>query len=157
MILYLGIVSILLMGIGAVSIAAIDAKSKAQAASGVFRAATDVFGAIERDIGRTHHIITPLAGVASSTLTLSLDQAESIKVSYIVAGGLLRTETGSLGMEVIAPDVKVNSLTFTALGSGVAGNAIRVNVTLSASSTGVMKQFQFSESFLTTLTLPIYR
>lgn len=154
MILYIAIVAVLLIGVGSVSMSVMDAKSKGKAAGDVFAAATKLFGTLAQVVNESSAITTP-SPIATSSLLETVSQVPGLGTERItlVSGTLFRTSGTNPPVRLTPPSVRVDDAVFASVGTMSTGTAVRVTLLLSASTTGVWRPFQFSETFSTTLLL----
>jgi hypothetical protein len=154
MILYVAIVAVLLIGVGSVSMSVMDAKSKGRAVGDVFAAATKVFGTLSEVVSESNTITTP--GVfATSSLLETVSQIPGIGALQIalVNGTLFRTSGTNPSVAITPTVVRVDDIVFSSVGTMSTSSGVRVTLLLSASTTGVWRPYQFSETFTTTLLL----
>ena len=154
MILYIAIVSVLLVGVGSVSMSVMDAKSKTRAIGDVFASATKVFGTLSQLVNESSTITTPGLFATSSVLE-TVSQVPGIGTEHItlVGGALFRTSGTNAPVRLTPPSVRVDDLVFSSVGTMSTSTGVRATLLLSASTTGVWRPFQFSETFATTLLL----
>jgi hypothetical protein len=154
MILYIAIVSVLLVGVGSISMSVMDAKSKTRAIGDVFASATKVFGTLSQVVNESSVITTPGLFATSSVLDTT-SQIPGIGTEHIelVDGMLFRTSGTNPPVNLTPPSVRVDDLVFSSVGTVSTSTGVRVTLLLSASTTGVWRSFQFSETFTTTLLL----
>jgi len=154
MILYIAIVAVLLIGVGSVSMSVMDAKSKGRAIGDVFSAATKVFGTLSLAMDESSSIITP-GLIATSSVLVTQSQVPGVGEERIelVDGALFRTSGTNPPVRITPPLVRVDDVMYSSVGTISTSTAVRVSMLLSASTTGVWRQYQFSETFTTTLLL----
>lgn len=158
LLLYLGIVSILLVGVGAVSMSALDARSKSRAVSSVYAGATTALSGIHRSLDENSVIRTPLFGTASSTLALAEVPSSTTSTQIFEANQqLFLTDTTGTTFPLTPSDVRVDAVTFTALGALGTSTSVAVTLAVSASSTSMWNSYRFSETFTSTYVLGNYR
>lgn len=154
MILYVAIVAVLLVGVGGVSMSVMDAKSKTSAIGDVFSASTKVFGTLTQVLHESSAIITP-APLSTSPLleTVSVLPGNPVEQITLVDGTIFYTPSVGSPVNLSPALVRVNDLVFSSVGTVSTSTAVRVTLTLSASTTGVWRPFNYSETFTTTLIL----
>lgn len=158
MILYIGIVSVLLIGVGAVSMSATEVKSKTRAISDVFSSATGVMGTILRLVGGGDAVVSPVPGTSSSTLTIrSTTPGAPLSSIYASDGALFLAVGADTPVRLHSEEVRVENLMFTSVGNLSTSTAIHVSFGLSASTTGVWQVFQYTESFSSSVVLGKHR
>ena len=158
LLLYLGIVSVLLVGVGAVSMSALDARSKSRAVSSVYSGATTALSGIRGALEQNGVVRTPLFGTASSTLVLAtLPSSTTTTQVFVTAQQLFVTEPTGVTLPLTPSDVQIDAVTFTALGTSGTSTSVTVTLAISASSTSMLNTYRFSETFTSTYVLGNYR
>lgn len=152
MILYIAIVAVLLIGVGSVSMSVMDAKSKGRAIGDVFTTATKVFGILTVLVNESNTITTPGVSATSSVLE-TVSPGAGVGRITLVNGMLFRTLGSNPSVAVTPPFVRVDDIVFSSVGTISTSTGVRVTLLLSASTSGVWRPFQFSETFTTTLLL----
>ncbi len=152
MILYIAIVVVLLIGVGSVSMSVMDAKTKGRAIGDVFATATKVFGTLSELVNVSNAITTPGVSATSSALETLSPSVGAGRIT-LVNGTLFRTLGTSPSVAITPPLVRVDDIVFSSVGTMSTSTGVRVTLLLSASTTGVWRPFQFSETFTTTLLL----
>ncbi len=157
MIIYLAISAVLITGVGVVSTSVIDAKSKTKATGDVYGTATNIVATIDRITKDGTLLTSPQFQSSSSTLIVIAGGVSTSSTSIYLSAGTLYLKAGTSTAQAInGSEVKVSSISFFAVGASTS-TAVRTTFGLAASTTGVWREFQFSETFTMTNTLGNYR
>ncbi len=158
MLLYMGIVSVLLVGVGTVSMSALDARSKARAVGAVFSGGSTALAGVRAAIESNTVVRTPFMGASSSSLALAASVASTGTTRLFLAdSSLVLVESNGNQLALTPRDVRVDALTFSAHGSGGTSTSVAVHLTLSASSSSMWKSFQYSETFTSAFVVGTYQ
>jgi type II secretory pathway pseudopilin PulG len=147
LVIYLAISSILLTGIGAVALAALDAKAKTASAESVLRSASFSLGELKRELEQAGSLVSPHPLTASSGL-MFIPSATGISERITVDGGVLMLFANGSSTPLTAPDAVVTSFTAESVGTAATSSGVRIGLGISAQSQGVGAPYNFSETFI---------
>jgi Tfp pilus assembly protein PilW len=161
LIIYLAIASGLLVGVGAVTMSAIDSKVKANVIGDAYRAAANIDAAIRATVANSSAITVPAAHSTSSNLIVRTPGVSATPAEIRLATSSVVYQLGSNVPEAVTDSsVRVSVLTFEAISllpSSTSTAAVRISYSISASSTGIWSAYNYSETFTTSASPDIYR
>jgi type II secretory pathway pseudopilin PulG len=152
MIIYIGIVAVLLLGVGGVSLAAMESKTKTRAMSDVLSGGGGALAAIIRHTEGSAAIVAPTPGATSSTLTLIPRTPGAPSTQITLANGAITFNDGVGAPLLLTPnEIAIDTLVFTGLGAGSTSTGVMITFHAMASSTGVWNSFQYDDTFTTSV------
>lgn len=152
--IYFGILAILLLAVGVILFQVLLSKSKAETIQEVSQNARAITERISDRVRNAQSISSPSIGQTASTLTLAMTDSSKNPTVFDVSSGLMRIKEGAATAQgITSGQVKVTSISFTNVSyTGTAGS-VRIAITISASSTSLFKEYNYQETFYTTVTI----
>lgn len=149
MVIYLAIASGLLVSVGAIALATMDAKAKARSMNTVLASAEFAFSALAQAFSNPGTLVLPMP-VATSSSAVFIPDATMVAETYQVVDGRLVRERAGGDSEPFTPiDVVVDHLEFAAIGDVSTSTGVRVQMTISARAFGPSNVHHYRESFST--------
>ncbi len=156
LIIYVGIVAVLLVGVGAVALSSLEAKTKTRAVSEVLSGGTLAIATITRLVEHSESIVSPAPGLSSDTLVLTHGTSTSPSTFSVSDGVLLLEEEGE-PLLVTPREVRIEDVAFVGIGEGATSTGITVTLRVSARTDGVFRAFRHEEIFTTSVLSGYYR
>lgn len=156
LVLYLGLSSIVLTGIGVVAGNVLDSGAKGDAIADVRYGASFALGEIAEALRAADGIVLPPQGATGTALTLIGTSSSTDPIVVAVASGTLMMTIGTGTPHALLPEtVRLISATFEHLGSPTQKSSVRMTLELDAADPSAAAQFHYRETFIRTATLRV--
>jgi len=152
--IYFTLLGIMLAVIGTILFQVLRAKTKAETIQEVSQNARVIMETISDSVRNAQSITNPIAGQSSSSLTLSMSDSAKNPTIFDTSNSLLRIKQGSSSAQVItSSEISIDAITFTNVSYPNTSGSIRIELSLSASNTTLFKEYEYEDTFYTTVTI----
>ncbi len=156
LIIYIGIVAVLLVGVGAVALSSLEAKTKTRALSEVLSGGTLAIATITRLVDRSESVVSPAPGLLSDTLVLTSGTSTPLS-TFSVSDGVLILEKEGETVVVTPREIRIEEIAFVGVGEGATSTGVSVTLRVSVRTDGVFRAFRHEEIFTTSVLSGYYR
>lgn len=149
LLIYMGLLSILVGILSTIFVSIIDVQLNSRATSNVEQDGRFILARLTHDIQSASSIVSPnAAGGSGNSLQIHVD---STNYTYSLNNGNLQVTSGSEVNNLNGVNTRVSGLTFLRVGDGDNDDTVRINFTVSSTTSGPNTE---SRSYQTTLGLP---
>lgn len=154
LVLYLGLSSLALAGIGVIAGNVLDSGAKGDAIADVRYGASFALGEIGEAVRSARAVTLPLQGATGTSLVLVGTASTTDPITIAMASGTLMMTIGTGTPEAILPrTLTVLNATFEHLGSPAQMSSIRMILELDAAGASATAPFHYRETFIRTATV----
>ncbi len=151
--IYFGMLGILLLTLGTILFQVLFAKAKAEMIQEVGQGGRIALERIADQIRNAQSVSSPTLGQSSQSLTLTMSDGAKNPTIIDVAGGQLRIKEGALSpVPITSDELTVGQVLFTNASHTSTSAIVKIDATLSASTTSLLRSFTHQESFSTSVT-----
>ena len=151
--LYLAIVGIIIQGFITFILSITDINSKTYVTQEVQANTRMILGLISQKIRAADDILTPSEGNSTSTLILDMPNPDPDLTFSITDGVLGMAEGAASSTPITSNKVNISNLTFTNLATAGEKDNIRIEITAIDFKMGESKEFQYSQTLQTSVSL----
>lgn len=148
LLLYLGMTAIILSGVSFFFVSMLQARVKHQTINEVEQQGQQAMATITQTIRNAENITSPATGASAGSLTLDVVSGSLDPTVFDLSGGILRvTEGAGAAQSLTTSAVTASGLTIQNLTRPTTQGVLRVQFTLTKTSTSGRNEFSYSKTF----------